>query len=81
MIRWKDRRRGVWYPEDRLRVTLFGALFLVPLSAIFAFLVLEYVPGRTGLALSLGCLFMEGLGVCITSRRASRLTFNLIFVG
>ncbi|KAJ8588644.1 MFS general substrate transporter [Rhizopogon salebrosus TDB-379] len=30
--RWRARRKGVWCPEDRLRATWIGGLFMVPLS-------------------------------------------------
>jgi len=30
--RWREKRRGVWCPEDRLRATWIGGLIMVPLS-------------------------------------------------
>ncbi|KAF9009714.1 major facilitator superfamily domain-containing protein [Cyathus striatus] len=29
VVRWREKRGGIWYPEDRLRATLFAALILV----------------------------------------------------
>ncbi|KAF4603029.1 hypothetical protein EYR38_003434 [Pleurotus pulmonarius] len=52
-----------WYPEDRLRATLVGAAVCVPLSVLLVGLTTTYVPGRTGLAMCLAWLFMNGLGV------------------
>lgn len=66
VIRWRERRGGVWYPEDRLRVTLFAAATLVPLSSLFFGLLHEYVGGTVGLILNLICLFMNGVGVSST---------------
>ena len=65
IIRYRKSRGGVWYPEDRLRATIPGALFLVPLTMIFTGLLIEFVPGKVGFILSLVCLFINGLGVCI----------------
>ncbi|KAJ3511710.1 hypothetical protein NLJ89_g3940 [Agrocybe chaxingu] len=63
VIRYQKARGGVWYPEDRLRATILGALFFVPLSVLFSGLLTEYIPGRVGLVLNLICLFMNGIGV------------------
>ena len=57
------KKRGSWYPEDRLRATLPSALTLVPLSVLTFGLLTEYVPGTLGLVLNLICLFVNGLGV------------------
>jgi hypothetical protein len=66
VIRYREARGGVWYPEDRLRATLSGALFLVPLSMILSGLITEYVRGPIGLCLVFICFFVNGLGVCST---------------
>ncbi|TFK65161.1 MFS general substrate transporter [Pluteus cervinus] len=62
IIRWRQKR-GKWYPEDRLRATLLGALVFTPLSILFCGLLTEYVPGTLGLVLNLICLFFNGIGV------------------
>ncbi|KAJ3565069.1 hypothetical protein NP233_g7878 [Leucocoprinus birnbaumii] len=59
------KKRGAWYPEDRLRATFFGGLVFVPLSVLGCGLVTEYVEGPIGLSLNLLLLFMNGLGVDI----------------
>jgi MFS family permease len=61
--KWRKRRAGEWVPEDRLRGTLFGAVFLVPVSVLFAGIITHYVGGNVGLGLNLVCLFLNGLGV------------------
>jgi hypothetical protein len=63
IIAYHRKKRGAWYPEDRLRVTLLAALTLVPLTVLIFALLVEYVPGTLGLMLSLICLFVSGLGV------------------
>ncbi|PPQ91937.1 hypothetical protein CVT25_000980 [Psilocybe cyanescens] len=63
VIYYRKSRGGVWYPEDRLRATLIGALIFIPLSVLGSGLLTEYVPGRVGLVLNLICLFFNGLGV------------------
>ncbi|KDR82156.1 hypothetical protein GALMADRAFT_135518 [Galerina marginata CBS 339.88] len=63
VIRYRKKRGGKWYPEDRLRATYFGALFLMPFSVAAIGLLTEYVPGKLGLSLNLICLFLNGLGV------------------
>ncbi|KAG2739413.1 MFS general substrate transporter [Suillus brevipes Sb2] len=61
--RWREKRKGVWCPEDRLRATWIGGLFMVPLSVGASGLITTYVGGPIGLPLNLFCLFTNGLGV------------------
>ena len=63
VTRCRKGRGGIWYPEDRLKATLFGAFILVPLSVLFCGLLTTYVPGKLGLILNLTCLFLNGIGV------------------
>ncbi|KDR82160.1 hypothetical protein GALMADRAFT_135523 [Galerina marginata CBS 339.88] len=63
VIYYRKKRGGEWYPEDRLRGTFIGALFLIPFSVAAVGLLTEYVPGKLGLSLNLICLFLNGLGV------------------
>jgi hypothetical protein len=63
VVKYRAKRGGIWYPEDRLRGTLFGAGILVPLSVLFSGLLTQFVPGRISLALNLFCLFLNGFGV------------------
>ncbi|TFK18414.1 MFS general substrate transporter, partial [Coprinopsis marcescibilis] len=46
VIRWKKKRNGVWYPEDRLRPALLPMITLVPLSCIASGLLSTYGSGR-----------------------------------
>ncbi|KAG5633584.1 hypothetical protein H0H81_006685 [Sphagnurus paluster] len=66
IIKWRALRGGVWYPEDRLRPVMFPAAVLVPLTMIASGLLTEFVPGPLGLVLNLVCLFLNGMGVCVT---------------
>ena len=66
LVKWRERRGGVWVPEDRLRATLLGAGLLVPGSLILFALVMMYVEGIPGIALILVLLFLNGLGVRAT---------------
>ncbi|KAI5982803.1 major facilitator superfamily domain-containing protein [Pisolithus albus] len=61
--KWRAKRNGVWYPEDRLRGVYIGALYLIPLSVSLAGLTMAYVGGTSGLAITLICLFTNGVGV------------------
>lgn len=63
VIRGRLRREGKWVPEDRLRVSLFGALILLPLSLSIFGLTTQFFPGKFGLIVNLVCLFMNGVGV------------------
>ncbi|KAJ7928966.1 MFS general substrate transporter [Mycena leptocephala] len=56
----EKRRGGIWVPEDRLRASLLGASTLVPLSVL---LTITYLDGPVDIALTLCCLFCNGLGV------------------
>jgi MFS family permease len=61
--KWQARRKGVWYPEDRLRATWIGGLIMVPISIAASGLLTTYVGGPIGLSLNLLCLYMNGMGV------------------
>ncbi|KAJ3478564.1 hypothetical protein NLI96_g9669 [Meripilus lineatus] len=63
VVEWRERRGGVWVPEDRLRVTLVGALFWIPLSVLFSGLITDNVRGTIGIVLNLICLFVNGVGL------------------
>ncbi|KAJ3511711.1 hypothetical protein NLJ89_g3941 [Agrocybe chaxingu] len=63
ITRYRKERGEIWNPEDRLRATIVGTLFFVPLSILFSGLLIEYVPGRVGLMLNLICLFVNGVGI------------------
>jgi MFS family permease len=61
---------NTWVPEDRLRATLGGAVFFVPLSVLLSGVFVTYVPGTTGLVLNLICFFFNGLGVRSLPKKA-----------
>ncbi|KAF9481300.1 MFS general substrate transporter [Pholiota conissans] len=63
VIRCRKQRGGEWYPEDRLRATYIGSLFLVPMTTLCSGLLTHYVSGRIGLILNLVCIFFNGIGV------------------
>lgn len=65
IIRWKEKRGGVWYPEDRLRASIWGGLIFSPLSVLGCGLITHYIEGRTGLILCLIMLFVNGVGVSV----------------
>jgi hypothetical protein len=64
IIKWRRKRGGVWYPEDRLRAAYLGGLVFAPLSVLGCGFMTEFIEGRAGLMLNLIFLFMNGLGVC-----------------
>ncbi|KIK97645.1 hypothetical protein PAXRUDRAFT_135905 [Paxillus rubicundulus Ve08.2h10] len=60
---WRQKRQGVWVPEDRLRKTWIGGLVLCPLAIAASGLLTTFVDGPIGLGLNLLCLFSNGAGV------------------
>jgi len=66
VIKWRRKRKGVWYPEDRLRATIVPLAVVVPISLLGFGLVNKFVDGNLGLVLSLLLLFVNGGGVDIT---------------
>ena len=74
VIEWRERRAGVWVPEDRLRVTLFGALCGVPLGLVLSGLITENIQGTPGIVLNLICVFVHGVGVSPSIHIHFRLT-------
>jgi len=63
VVKWRRKRKGVWYPEDRLRAAIVPLAVLIPLSLLAFGLVNKFVDGNLGLGLSLVCLFVNGGGV------------------
>ncbi|KAH7911114.1 MFS general substrate transporter [Hygrophoropsis aurantiaca] len=61
----RAKRDGKWVPEDRIRGTEFGSLFLVPVSVALAGFSSRYVDGMLGVILNLIALFLNGLGVVL----------------
>ncbi|PFH53524.1 hypothetical protein AMATHDRAFT_171409 [Amanita thiersii Skay4041] len=78
VVKWRERRGGIWYPEDRLRATLPGALFFVPLSILLSGLITHFVSGRIGLILNLVCLFANGIGVDIVLSPSVSYTVDVL---
>jgi len=66
VIKWRRKRKGVWYPEDRLRAAVIPFAVLLPLSVLGFGLVNRLVDGNVGIMLSLVCLFFSGGGVNMT---------------
>ena len=65
VIKWRKKRGGVWYPEDRLRASMIPLAVLTPLSVLVSGIVNKFVDGPLGLFLSLICLFVNGAGVSV----------------
>ncbi|TFK35472.1 major facilitator superfamily domain-containing protein [Crucibulum laeve] len=63
VLKWREKRGGMWYPEDRLRPALFAALVPIPLSVLFSGLAVRYIPRNFGLVVNLCCLLLNGFGV------------------
>jgi len=63
VIQWRQKRGGVWYPEDRLRAALLPFLVIIPVPLVLFGLVNRFVDGMPGLIISLACLFVNGVGV------------------
>ena len=66
VIWWQNKRKGAWYPEDRLRASLIPLALIVPLPVIAFGFINTFVDGPLGLLLSLLCLFINGIGVSIS---------------
>ncbi|TFK64589.1 MFS general substrate transporter [Pluteus cervinus] len=77
VVQWREKR-GRWYPEDRLRASIWGALVFVPLSTLFSGLLTQYVPGTLGLVLNLVCLFFNGVGVDLTLSPAAAYIVDVL---
>jgi len=63
VIWWRNKRKGAWYPEDRLRASMIPLALIVPLPVIAFGLINEFVNESLGLLSSLLCLFINGIGV------------------
>ncbi|KAF8951951.1 major facilitator superfamily domain-containing protein [Flammula alnicola] len=63
VVKWRTKRGGVWYPEDRLRAALIPFAITVPIPLLIFGIVNQYVDGTPGLVICLICLFINGMGV------------------
>ncbi|KAF5318029.1 hypothetical protein D9619_012107 [Psilocybe cf. subviscida] len=63
VIQWREKRKGAWYPEDRLRAALIPFALVAPIPILVYGLVNQYVDGPLGLTTCLLCLFISGAGV------------------
>ena len=63
VIKWRRQRKGIWYPEDRMRAAVIPFGILVPVSVLSFGLVNRFIEGKIGLGLSLVFLFFNGGGV------------------
>ena len=63
VIKWRRKRKGVWYPEDRLRPALIPCAVIVPIPVLAFGLVNKFIDGNWGLMWSLVSLFFNGVGV------------------
>ncbi|KAI0344938.1 MFS general substrate transporter [Trametopsis cervina] len=66
VIRLREKRGGVYVPEDRLWAGLLGSGVFLPCALIGAALVMHFVEGTLGLVLIGFCLLSAGLGVVFT---------------
>ncbi|XP_006458750.1 hypothetical protein AGABI2DRAFT_63935 [Agaricus bisporus var. bisporus H97] len=62
LVQYKAKR-GYWYPEDRLRASLYGAY--LPITVFASALVTIYIPGTPGLVLNMIIFFLNGVGVSL----------------
>lgn len=67
VIKWRKRRNGVWYPEDRLRAALVPFGVVTPVAVLSFGLENQFIDGSIGLGLCLFGLFMAGVGVSYSS--------------
>lgn len=63
VIKWRSKRAGVWYPEDRLRAAILPLLIVIPGSILVLGLASKYFEGIPGLVITLIFLFFTGMGV------------------
>jgi len=63
VVKWRAKRGGVWYPEDRLRASLLPYAVYSPLPLILFGLANKYIDGTPGLVICLLCLFASSIGV------------------
>ena len=75
VIKWRKKRKGLWYPEDRLRAALIPFAIIVPISVLTFGLVNKFVDGNLGLGLCLVCLFSTGVGVSGKTQRLVALFY------
>ena len=77
VVKWRRKRKGVWYPEDRLRAAIVPLAIFLPLSLLTFGLVNKFVDGNLGVVFSLVCLFFNGGGVSGHIRYYRRLINDL----
>jgi hypothetical protein len=76
VIWWRNKRKGAWYPEDRLRASLIPLALIVPLPVIAFGFINTFIDGPLGLLSSLLCLFINGIGVSISFLMERGLSYS-----
>ncbi|KAM0750703.1 MFS general substrate transporter [Meredithblackwellia eburnea MCA 4105] len=62
---WLKKRNGVYVPEDRLKATLIGGGFILPVSVLVLGWTMEYVGGTGGIVAAVILLVVDGIGLMI----------------
>ena len=78
VIKCRRQRKGIWYPEDRMRAAVIPFAVLVPTSVLCFGFVNKFIGGSMGLALSLVFLFFNGGGVSEQAFAHSDISEELI---
>ncbi|TFL01039.1 major facilitator superfamily domain-containing protein [Pterulicium gracile] len=78
IIKYRAQRGGTWVPEDRLRASLIGGFFLVPLSVMACGWATVFVSGWPGLVINLVGMFVNGLGVDIVLSPVGSYTVDIL---
>ena len=75
VIKKRRQRKGIWYPEDRMRAAVIPFAVLVPISVLCFGLVNKFIAGNVGLVISLVFLFFNGGGVSWNQSRLRHTFF------
>ena len=78
VIKWRRQRKGIWYPEDRMRAAVIPYAIFIPISVLCFGLANRFIEGKMGLGLSLVFLFFSGGGVSEQKRVFLHTFFDLM---
>ncbi|KAI0088844.1 major facilitator superfamily domain-containing protein [Irpex rosettiformis] len=78
VISLRERRGGVWVPEDRLRATLLGGIILTPCSILVSGFAIQFTEGRLSIIINTICLVLNGVGVSVVFNPANAYLVDIL---
>ncbi|KAI0694205.1 major facilitator superfamily domain-containing protein [Cytidiella melzeri] len=78
VVSLRNRRGGVWVPEDRLRATLLGGIILAPFSILVSGMATQFLNGNLSIIINFVCFVFNGIGVSVVFNPANAYLVDIL---